>query len=106
MNQPHDLGDRQFEPDYPLFSQGIKTAASKLTGSLVVIAVAVVTLGWVAVRLGESGSSTGAVVAIVMIFLLAFALLLLSGRRYAQVEEVAADRTNAPTESETEDRGE
>lgn len=106
MNQPHDLGDRQFEPEYRLFSHGIKTAASKLTGDLVVIAVAEVTLGWVAIRLGESGSWAGAVVAIVMIFLLAFALLLLSGRRYAQVEEVDAHRTDAPTESETEDRGE
>ena len=106
MNQPHDLGDRQLEPEYRLFSQGIKTAASKLTGDLVVIAVAEVTLGWVAIRLGESGSWAGAVVAMVMIFLLALALLLLSGRRYVQDEGVEARWADAPTESETEDRGE
>ena len=106
MNQPHDLGDRQLEPEYRLFSHGIRTAASKLTGDLVVIAVAEVTLGWVAVRLGESGSWTGAIVAIVMIFLLALALLLLSGRRYAQDEGLNAHGADAPTESKTEDRGE
>ena len=104
MNQPHDLGDRQLEPEYRLFSHGIKTAASKLTGDLFVIAVAEVTLGWVAIRLGQSGSWAGAVVAIVMIFLLALATLLLSGRRYAQVERLETHRADAPTESETEDR--
>ena len=106
MNQDDDLEDRQFEPEYGLFSKGIKTAASKLTGDLVVIAIAMVTLGWVAIRMGESGSWAGAMVATVMIFLLAFAVLLLSGRRYAQDERVEAHRADAPIKSETEARRE
>ncbi len=102
MDQPRDRGESQLKPDYPLFSEGIKTAASKLTGSLVVLGIAVITLGWVAVQLGESGWWAGSIMAIVMIGLLALTPLLLSKTGYAEDKRVDSQRPDPSTESEAD----
>jgi hypothetical protein len=106
MDQPRDQGNRQFEPDYRFFSHGIGTAASKLTGVLAVIVVAILTLGWVAIQLGRSGWWVGAIVAMVLLFLLAIMPWLRSGQVHAQDTGVDQSRANTPPESETDGRGE
>lgn len=88
MDQPRDRGDSQIKPDYRLFSEGLKTAVSKLTGAHVVVGIGVITLGWVAVSLGESGWWIGSIAAAVMIVVLALTPLLLSSRGHAKNNRV------------------
>lgn len=102
MDQPNDRGGSQLKPDYRLFSEGIKIAASKLTGSLVLLCIAVITLGWVAVSLGESGWWVGSIAAMVMIVLLALTPLLLSRKGHAKDKRVDSQSTGAAIESEAD----
>lgn len=102
MDRPNDRGESQLKPNYQLFNEGIKTAASKLTGALVVDGIAVMTLGWVAVSLGESGWWVGSITAMVLIVVLALTPLLLSRQGHAKDKRVDSQSTGASIESEAD----